>query len=256
MNMDISGKNVVVTGGSSGIGLELVHLLLKSNCNVVAASRSINKISLQDEKLYTFTCDVSKKEEIDALFDYSIEKLGYIDIFIANAGFAYYEKIEKADLEHIEKIFKTNAYSVMYSAMKMKELYYDKPYNFVCTSSAMGFLSLPGYSLYSATKAALRGFADAYRYELNKNQHFQVVFPIATKTQFFKNANNAPPPWPMQNVNHVANCIISGIKKDKKNIYPSKAFVFTKNFLPFAFKLYVMNENKRYINYLKKRRDK
>lgn len=251
--MNINEKNVIITGGSSGIGLELVKIFLKSNCNVVVASRRIDKLQIKDKRLYAFTCDVSNKKEVDKLFDYAIEKLGRIDIFIANAGFAYYEKIHKANWSHIDTIFKTNVYSVMYSAMKMKEIYENKPYNFVCISSAMGFLSLPGYSLYSATKAALRGFADAYRYELNVNQHFHVVYPIATKTQFFKNAGDAPVPWPTQEADYVAKCIISGIERGKENIYPSKLFKVMYRFLPFASKMYVKNENRKYIKYLKEK---
>lgn len=252
--MDLKGKRVVVTGASSGIGLELVKHLLKSACTVVAASRHMDKVKIKSKRLFTMNCDVSSPEEIDKLFEYAVSCMSEIDIFIANAGFAYYEKLETPNWIHIKDIFETNVYSVIYAAEKMKQIHGNEPYSVVCTASGMSFLSLPGYSLYSSTKAALRGFADAYRYDLEKGQNFQVVFPVATKTSFFKKAGNSPVPWPTQCVETVAKTIMEGIRRETKNIYPSKAFRMTmllSRIFPFILSLYVQNENRRFRNYLK-----
>lgn len=251
--MKIEGKRVVITGASSGIGLELLKLLLKEGCTVVASARQIEKLDLSDPKLYLKKCDVSKKEELDNLFEFSQEKLGGIDLFIANAGFAYFEKIDKPEWEHIEAIFKTNVVGFIYCAEKMKEFNGNKPYNFVVTVSGMSLLSLPGYSLYSGTKAAIRGFADAYRFELENGQHFQVVYPIATKTKFFSRAgNNTPVPWPTQTAEAVARSIIKGIQKNRKRVFPSKVFYATNLFnrvLPFINILYTQMYNRKFQNW-------
>ncbi len=253
--MDLRGKKVVVTGASSGIGLELVKQLLNAGCTVVAASRHMDQVKIKSKRLFTMDCDVSSPKEIDRLFDYAILSISKIDIFVANAGFAFYEKINMPDWIHIKDIFETNVYSVIYAAEKMKQLHGNKSYSVICTASAMSFLSLPGYSLYSSTKAALRGFADAYRCELKKGQNFQVVFPVATKTSFFKKAGNSPVPWPTQDVESVALSMIEGIKNEKKNIYPSKVFRMTmllNRVFPFIFYFYIQNENRKLNNYLKK----
>lgn len=252
--MELNGKRVVITGASSGIGLEILKLLLANGCRVVACARHIEKIGIENDHLFLTTCDVSKKEEIDALFDFAVEKLGEIDLYISNAGFAYYEKIGKPDWMHVEEIINTNFISSVYAAEKMKELHGDKPYNFAVTASAMGLLSLPGYALYSGTKAAVRGFADAYRYELEKEQHFQVIYPIATKTKFFGRAgNNTPVPWPTQEAETVAKRVIKGIRKDKKHIFPSTMFRITSavsRVFPFVFKIYVDINNKAFRKWL------
>ncbi|QNU68905.1 SDR family oxidoreductase [Ruminiclostridium herbifermentans] len=82
--------------------------------------------------------------------------MGKIDIFFANAGFAYYEKIAKPDYQHIEDIYKVNVFAPLYICEKMYELNKDRDYKVVITSSAMGMLSLLGYALYLSTKAAMK----------------------------------------------------------------------------------------------------
>ena len=240
--MELKDKKVVLTGASSGIGFELLKQLLNEGSEVVACARHIENIKVESDQLHLKKCDVSKKEELDELFDYTIKTMGDIDLFISNAGFAYYEKIDKADYEHINKIFATNVYAPIYCAEKMKEIKGNKTFNVVITSSAMAELSLPGYALYSGTKAGIKGFADGYRYELNDNQHMQVVYPVATKTNFFKAASdNTPVPWPSQTSEIVARKIVSGIKKDKDHIYPSLTFRITSIFnrvFPFILKTY------------------
>lgn len=125
---------------------------------------------------------------------------------------------------------------------------------FSLCSNRMGLLSLPGYALYSGTKAAVRGFADAYRYELDKGQHFQVIYPVATKTTFFGRAgNNTPVPWPTREAETVAKRVIKGIRKDKDHIFPSTMFRITNavsRVFPFVFKIYVNINNKAFRKWL------
>jgi short-subunit dehydrogenase len=243
--MDFKDKRVVLTGASSGIGESLLVLLIAEGAKIVAASRTMTETKIKNRNLYKIDVDVTDQSQIDLLFDYACDKLGKIDIFIANAGFAYFEDYS-GDFNHVDKIFKTNVYSALYSCKKMKDLYPKEEYNIVITASAVSFLSLPGYALYSGSKAAIRGFADAYRYELNKNQRLQLVYPVATKTKFFEIAGSPYMPWPRQSPEAVANEILRGIRKNKKNIYPSKLFIVGKYILPFALKMYQKLEGMKF----------
>lgn len=152
--MELKGKRVAITGASSGIGRELLRLLLQEGCRVAACARHVDGINEESGNLFLKTCDVSKKEELDAFFDFAMEKLGGIDLYIANAGFAYYEKLTNPDWEHIAAIMDTNFTGTVYAAEKMKQLHGSEPYNFAVTASAMGLLSLPGYALYSGVSSA------------------------------------------------------------------------------------------------------
>lgn len=215
-------KCVVITGANSGIGLALVHLLVKEKTKIVAADVIIDQL-LQIPQVQPIICDVSDSLQIDNLMAIAIEKFGHIDIFIANAGFAYYEFNPLPDVARTNQIFRVNVQSIIYTAHKMQTLFLDAPYQFVAVSSAMAFWPLAGYAQYSATKAALRAFGEAYRQELSTGQIFQLVYPIGTKTAFFKNADS-PTATLTQTPEQVASAILIGIKKKRKDIYPSLLF--------------------------------
>ena len=120
--MDLKNKKVVITGASSGIGLAVLRRLLEEGAVVVAAARHTQNINIKTDNLILCSCDVSVREEVDRLFSFAVSALGTIDIFIANAGFAYYEIIDTPDWVHAQSIFDTNVLSVIYSAEKMKAL--------------------------------------------------------------------------------------------------------------------------------------
>lgn len=247
--MELKGKRIIVTGASSGIGLALAEKLLSEGCTVLAAVRNPKKLTLTHERLLVETCDVSKPEDIDRLFDAAVARMGDIDVFVANAGFAYYEKLETPDWEHARAIFDTNVLGLFHSAQRLKALKGQEPFRFVSIASGMSFLSLPGYALYSATKAAIRGFADAYRYELGEGQRFQVAYPIATRTAFFDRAGGSPVPWPSQPADVVARRIADGIRKGCNSIFPSRLFRVTLAFgrvFPFVLGLYRRIEAARF----------
>ncbi len=238
--MDLTGKNVVLTGASKGIGREFLHLLLAEGAHVLGVSRSIEKdATLVHERLRVKNADLSRPEEIDAVFEYARGHFGRIDVFVANAGFTYYELLERADWEHIRSIMDVNVTSVIYSAVKMRELYPAEPFVFMATLSAVSFLSLPGYGVYSATKAALRGFFDAFEHELPADQKLLRVYPVATATDFFDRAAQDKPPPPVQSASHVAMKMLEGLKKEKRHIYPSRLFKWMYRLFPWAYGPYL-----------------
>lgn len=231
--MEIKNKRIVITGAASGIGKALVNNLSEYDCTILAVDRNLEGLShflgeIANSRaiLHSYACDIGSQANLDDLFEYAIQTMGDIDIFIANAGFAYYEQLVDADWDRIDQIFKVNVYSPIYSAIKMKLLHPKTPYKVVVTASAIGKLGLPGYALYGATKSAIDRFAEAYRYELSDPAALALVYPIATKTQFFQEAAQhvAPTPWPSQTPLQVANAIIRGIEKDQKSINPSRIY--------------------------------
>lgn len=251
--MDINRKRIVLTGAASGIGYELLKQLSTYDTRIVAADvNPIDRTPLRGNsaQIYPFQGDLSQQSGVDELFDYALETMGGIELFIANAGFAYYEAIIHADWERVERIFQLNVVSPLYAAARMQEINPHTHYGVVMTASAMAKLALPGYAVYAGTKAALDRFAEAYRYEMPTNAHLMLVYPIATRTNFFDTANDGTPvPFPSRTSMHVAERIVKGIKRDARSVYPSLGFslFWTLNrIFPMAGRVYQMVENRRF----------
>lgn len=254
--MDLNKKKILLTGGTSGIGKAILQELIKYDVKILVASLDVNNLDIKDEKIIPYECNMEKLEQIEDMFDFAIKKMGNIDIVFANAGFAYYEEIKEPDYQRIERIYKVNVFAPIYICEKMYKLYPEKDYRVVITASAMAKLALPGYSLYSSTKAAIHSFITAYRYENNSRNKMIVVYPIATKTEFFKAANKGTPiPFPAQTAEYVAKKIVSGVRKNKKSINPSILFnicTFIDRVLPFTLKVYAYVQYKIFRKYLNK----
>ena len=186
----IRNKTIVITGASSGIGRTVLEMLAaKENGNrIVAASRSIGKLTGFGENVMLFPCDLSTKEGVDALFEKAEETLKKIDVFFCNAGAPYYERYDYEDWARIERIFSLNTFSGMYSYSKYLNHLNGRDGQLVYTISAMGEMALPGYALYAATKFAMKGFQQAIRIESPKNLKITCVYPVATKTNFSRSA--------------------------------------------------------------------
>lgn len=266
--MQIKNKRIIVTGAASGIGKELVAILSGYDCIVMTVDRNEDGLlqlleahQYSKATILSYGCDVGSQDKVDDLFEHAIQTMGAIDIFIANAGFAYYEQLINADWERIDQIFNVNVNSPIYSAIRMKDLHQDTPYKVVITSSAIGKLALPGYALYGATKAAIDRFAEAYRYELPDSAYLAMVYPIATETRFFQAAarHKAPKPWPSQTPRQVASAIIRGIEKDQKSINPSlvyQIFFALGRLLPPLFRLEQWIELLRFKHWIKEKEEK
>ena len=185
----INGKKIVLTGANSGIGLEVLKLLVKGDNQILAVDLHTDKIETFDStKVTPMVMDVSKKENVDQIFDRAIEVLGQIDIFFANAGYPYYEKFDYVNWERVERMFETNVYSPIYSYAKYVEYLNGRPGHMAITVSAIGTMAIPGYTIYSASKFAMQGFQEGLRFELPKNVKLTCLYPIATDTGFFKKA--------------------------------------------------------------------
>jgi short-subunit dehydrogenase len=216
-------EKIILTGASSGFGKAITEYFLEHGAEVLAVARNIDKIENNHPKLKKFACDISTAEGVDKLFAEASANFGEPDMFFANAGFGYHEKLEQADWEHIEEIYKTNVFSPVYALEKMIELKGDKPFNFVITASGVAYAPVPGMALYNSTKAAVHNFAAGIRFELNSNQILQTVYPVAMKTPFFKN-DGEPLPSMQQDLQKAAKYTAKAVLKDKERIYPSGAF--------------------------------
>jgi uncharacterized protein len=255
----IEGKNIIITGANSGIGNRMMKMLLSKGNRVFAVD--IHTDNLVNEDVIAFECDVSTEENVDRMFEEASRHFDKIDIFIANAGFPYYESMDYADWDRIDRIFRTNVYSPIYSYQKFVKHLDGRKGIFALTASAMGLMGMPGYTLYSATKFALDGFQDAVRLEKGDNVQLTVLYPVATDTGFFKAASDRDfeKPYPVQTPEHVAEAMINGMERGKSRVFPSKMFRFAMvlfTILPFVKRMYLSSEKKKFERFREKHTEK
>ena len=248
----ISGKNVVLTGANSGIGLEMLRILVQNGNRVLAADLNIDRIS---DDAMAYVCDISDEDGVNKLFIRAEEEFGKIDVFIANAGYNHYEIMDGSDWKKVDRIFRTNTISPIYSYQKYIEHLKGSDGIFVMTISAMGKMAMPGFTLYSATKFALNGFQEAVRLERPDNVQITCVYPVSTDTAFFDSPAEIEKPYPVQSPELVAMKALKGIEKGKKKVFPSKLFRFATvlfTILPPVKWLYLKKEKEKVLRHEKR----
>lgn len=227
----IVGKNIVLTGCNSGIGYEFLKLIAADN-KVLCVDVNTDKLEAEAGSLTNLTvmkADISTREGVDAVFERAESLFGSIDIFYANAGYAYYEKYNYADWDRIDRIIRTNCHSPMYSYGKYAEYLNGREGHFCITASAIGKMAMPGYTVYSATKFCVQGFQQGLRLEDNSNLKLTVLYPIATATNFFNygsdgRSRDEDRPFPVQQPDVVARRMYSAVARGKKYCNPSRLF--------------------------------
>ena len=223
--MNLDHKNFILTGASSGIGFALLKELMKiDGAKIITCD--IASLPIKAPNVTHIQADLTTNEGNDKLINFASER-GSIDVFIANAGFAYYEKDLQDSWERIEKIFTLNATSPIYSLQRITTLNQSKPFTVVFISSAMAKFPMPGYALYSASKSALEGFTRSYFWTKPTNTRLISVYPIATRTKFFSSAGNQPPvPWPTQSPEEVAREVKNALISGRNLVFTSKIFAW------------------------------
>jgi len=202
-SMNVSGKTIFVTGGGSGMGRELVLLLLKKGARVAAAD--INPASLQETaslagdhqgRLSTHVLNIADRDAVAAVPEAVIQAHGAVDGIINNAGIIQkFVKVVDLDVKDIERVINVNFWGLVYVTKAFLPHLLQRPEaHIVNTSSMGGFLPVPGQTAYGASKAAVKLFSEGLRSELlNTNVRVSVVFPGAIATNITANSGVAAP---------------------------------------------------------------
>lgn len=241
--MQITDQNIILTGTASGIGAALLRRLAAYDCRIIAVDRDPSSIPAACRAhILPYQADLSQPEAVDDLIAYAVEQIGGVDIFIANAGFAYYGDFHGTSWEQIEAIHRVNVFSPLYTITRMRALNPGREHMVVITASAIAQLPIPGYALYGATKATLNHFTWGYRFEAPPEARLMLVYPIATRTGFFRAADPTTPELrPSQTADFVAGRIINGIRHNRKHVRPSspyQIFYMVGRVFPFVHQAY------------------
>lgn len=176
--MNISGKVIVITGGSSGIGKRLYDYFKKDN-TVVSLSRSDSSPNI--------SCDLSDNGQIQAAIEKIKERFGKVDILINNAGYGLYGATELLSEEEIERQFSVNLTGSILLTKGILPLM-SSGGKIVNVSSACALFPLPFRTMYCSSKAGLSMFSHALRMELAPYKiDVTAICPGDIKSNFTKN---------------------------------------------------------------------
>ena len=168
--MDFTNKNVVITGGTTGIGLATAKAFINAGANVWITGRNAGNLQkataeINNPKLFTIVSDTSKIEEISILQKAVAESGNKLDVLFLNAGIAKFEPIEQVTEENFDAQFNTNVKGHFFTLQKLLPYLADGA-AVVFTSSTVATAANSGASVYSATKGALNKIAQIAANEL------------------------------------------------------------------------------------------
>lgn len=194
----LKGKSVIVTGASSGMGAGIAATLIKKHgCTVIGVARSEEKMlkfidELGDEYAKQFSYklfDVSVRENWESFAEELVANGTKVDILINNAGILpKFKRFDRYSYEEIERAMNINFYSCVYSVKTLMPILMESSTPAIINvDSSAALMTLAGTSMYSASKAALKGFTEALRVEFAGKMYVSLVCPGFTKTDIFRN---------------------------------------------------------------------
>ena len=191
MSDNISGKVVVITGASSGLGEATARRLSAEGAKLVLGARRQERIQAlaaeligQGGEALALATDVTNAAQVQALVDAAIQGFGRVDVMINNAGLMPHSPLERRKLADWDRMIDVNLKGVLYGiAAVLPHMIERKSGHIVFVSSVAGHKVRPGSAVYAATKTGVRVIAEGLRQEVKPhNIRTTVISPGAVAT--------------------------------------------------------------------------
>ena len=184
--MRVSGRVVVVTGASSGIGWATALHLAARGAHVIAAARNLDRLqqlAARADGITPIRCDVTVEADRAAL----IEAAGEVDVLVNNAGLGYLGLVEGMAAEDVRRLFETNVVALIDLTQRvLPGMLERKRGHIVNIASVASWVAFPPYSVYGATKWAVQGFTEGLRREvIGRGVTAATVNPGPIATEFY-----------------------------------------------------------------------
>jgi NAD(P)-dependent dehydrogenase (short-subunit alcohol dehydrogenase family) len=186
INMRLNGKTALITGGNSGIGLATARVFVEQGAKVAITGR--DQATLDDAvaslgpNAVAFRADIMDPAAIEAAIKAAAERLGHLDIVVANAGIAGGTPVGGTSAAQFERIMATNVTGA-FLTVQAAASYLRKGASVVLIGSVHAVLGMPGYAAYAASKGAVSAMNRVLASELAPaGVRVNVVVPGATRT--------------------------------------------------------------------------
>lgn len=204
--MKFENQNIVITGGSSGIGKAIAIQCAEKGANVIILARrkplldsalieiKTHKIK-GNQQFSSYSLDISDDKAVEKWTSDFIKDFGRCDILINNAGIAVCDHFEKTSLDDFKKVMFVDYYGVVNMTRSVVPLMKtNRRGHIVNISSVLGFMGVYGYSAYCPAKFAVSAFSEVLRFELDKyNIKISLVFPPDVDTPQAEMCNTTMP---------------------------------------------------------------
>ena len=200
--MKLDGKIAVITGASMGIGEAIARLFAREGAKLVLCSRDLARTQAAAERLgggdnvLAVACDVSRRDQVEALAQAALARFGRIDVWVNNAGFGLNDSVEKTDMADLRRMFDTNFFGMMECMQAAIPIMRRQGGgDIVNISSVSGHIATPYMGGYGATKHAMEAIGMAARMELKRhNINVVTVCPGYIATDFSRNMRQGSQP--------------------------------------------------------------
>lgn len=192
----LKGKKVIVTGGSSGIGLAISSLFVKNGASLAifatseerlkgAVGKIEKEISVPEQKVISRVCDVSRREDVTGSISSVLEDMGGLDILVNNAGITRDNLLLRMKEEDWDRLLEVNLKSVFNTCQAVLRHMIKKRGGIIINiSSVIGLIGNAGQTNYSASKAGMIGFSKSLAKEVaSRGIRVNCIAPGAIETK-------------------------------------------------------------------------
>ncbi|NRA31102.1 MAG: SDR family oxidoreductase [Parvularculaceae bacterium] len=199
MSENIENKVVVITGGSSGLGEAMARHLAKLGAKVVLGARredNLKKIvadiqSEGGEAAYA-VCDVTVREDVDALVQKAISSFGGLDVMVNNAGLMAIAPVSALRVEEWDRMIDINVKGVLYGVAAALPIFREqKSGHIINISSTAGLKVFRGGAVYCGTKFAVRAIGEGVRMEAGKDVRVTTIEPGMVDTELVQGTTHS-----------------------------------------------------------------
>ena len=197
----LDNKNILITGGSRGIGKSIVEVLVKNGANVgftftssdLAANNICKELNSKDAKCIAYKSDASKFDQCEKLVNSFLDEFETIDVLINNAGITKDNLLMRMSEEDFDKVIEVNLKSVFNMTKACQRIFLkNRRGSIINMSSVVGVKGNAGQSNYAASKSGIIGFSKSIAQELgSRNIRCNVIAPGFIKTEMTDNLSES-----------------------------------------------------------------